>query len=94
MFLFDGGALGMIPTSFDFKAKVKKDGRVSGEFRQTLTVLGSLIDVIGDVTCVTFDHANGRAWIGPPSSGSRRSMLRRGTWFSPGPWASPIIATA
>jgi hypothetical protein len=39
-------------------------GKAAGAFRHTLDFNGQLVDFIGLVTCVTFDEANRRAWIG------------------------------
>jgi len=83
VFLFDFGGT-IIPTSFDFKAKLKADGSVSGDFRQTLTVNGFLLDVLGDVTCVTFDHDNGRAWIGAVVTENNSEAFFTGEVHQPG----------
>ncbi len=55
---------GSIDIDFKLNAKMKVNDSAKGNFRHTLVFQGLLIDFLGDVTCLTVDAANGRAWIG------------------------------
>lgn len=52
------------PASFEFTAKQFADGRVQGNFSMIRQRAGFHVEFEGEVTCVSFDHANHRAWIG------------------------------
>jgi hypothetical protein len=49
--------------SFSFNAK-SVGGGVSGQFRQFYESDDGTVDFHGEVTCVSFDPVNNRAWIG------------------------------
>jgi hypothetical protein len=64
-----GGGQAQLPEGFSalkfsFNAKTTEDGTAFGEFRQRYESVSGSVDFRGRVTCVTFDAANGRAWIG------------------------------
>lgn len=64
-----GGGQAQLPAgfsllSFAFNAKVKANGDASGQFHQVYESASGTVDFHGTVTCVSFDAANGRAWIG------------------------------
>ncbi|MEQ9401166.1 MAG: hypothetical protein RJQ04_18515 [Longimicrobiales bacterium] len=50
--------------TFSFNAKDKPNGTTDGRLRYTIDFFGQEIDFRGDVTCLTVDADNGRAWIG------------------------------
>ena len=62
-----GGSIlfaGIIPMQFGFSAIALPNGDAVGSFHHAYTDdVGDYL-FIGTVTCVTFDAANGRAWIG------------------------------
>ena len=49
---------------FSFSALQNGDGTASGQFRSVRETPAGLFDVQGEVTCVSVDAANHRAWIG------------------------------
>jgi len=55
---------GTIPMQFSFSALVKADGSAAGSFHHFYVNDGFTYDFWGEVTCVTFDAVNHRAWIG------------------------------
>ena len=59
-FLFAGS----IPMQFGFSAIVHADGSASGSFHHAYSDGTFTYDFWGTVTCVSYDAANGRAWIG------------------------------
>ncbi|CAN5300698.1 hypothetical protein BH24PSE2_BH24PSE2_23480 [soil metagenome] len=56
-----GGALDV---KFSFSANQKLDGSANGRFRHSVELQGQLIEFHGEVTCVSVDAEEGRAWIG------------------------------
>jgi hypothetical protein len=65
----EGGGKAQLPPGFSklefsFNAKAKSNGAALGQFRQRYESAGGVVDFSGSVTCVTFDAANNRAWIG------------------------------
>ena len=54
---------GLFDVAFDFKVD-SKDGVARGAFYQSYTTGGYTYSYWGEVTCMTADLANGRAWIG------------------------------
>ena len=50
--------------SFQFDAKQRADGSADGEFWQYRESAAGTVEFTGRVTCVTFDPANHRAWVG------------------------------
>lgn len=64
-----GGGQAQLPPGFSalklsFNAKAKADGSAQGVFSQLYETASGTVDFAGTVTCVTFDAALGRAWIG------------------------------
>ena len=64
-----GGGKAQLPAgftllSFSFSAVGRADGSATGEFRQRYESGGGTVEFTGRVTCVSFDPAAGRAWIG------------------------------
>ena len=59
-FLFGG----TIPMQFGFSAVVLGNGSAAGSFHHFYTDSEGTYEMWGTVTCVTFDAANSRAWIG------------------------------
>ena len=59
-FLFAGS----IPIQFGFGAVLHRDGRATGSFHQSYEVDGLYVKYWGRLTCLTYDAADGRAWIG------------------------------
>jgi hypothetical protein len=53
-----------IPMQFGFSAVQHADGSASGSFHHFYEDGGFTYDFWGTVTCVTFDAANHRAWVG------------------------------
>ncbi|HEY2378304.1 MAG TPA: hypothetical protein VGH98_20165 [Gemmatimonadaceae bacterium] len=66
--LATGGGHYLLAATYDarfaFSASAKADGSASGEFHQFVQFETGTFDVTGEVTCLTVDPANGRAWIG------------------------------
>ena len=64
----NGGGHYTIPGGFDlefaFSALVLPNGRTEGNFHHRGTVDGELIDFRSNVTCLSVDSVNHRAWIG------------------------------
>jgi hypothetical protein len=56
--------LGTTPAAFEFAAVVHENGTVGGDLHVSTVFQGFLIEFTGDVTCVTDDPVNHRAWIG------------------------------
>ncbi len=63
-----GGGRYLFANTFDIQFSIgaveRDDGTVSGSFHQKLDLGGQLVEIHGRVTCLTFDEANGRAWVG------------------------------
>ena len=64
-----GGGQAQLPAGFSllnfgFAANDRGDGSAVGQFRQHYESAGGIVDFHGTVTCVSFDAANNRAWIG------------------------------
>ena len=59
--LLVGGALDV---TFSFSANQKLDGSANGRFHHSVELQGQLIEFHGEVTCVSVDAEEGRAWIG------------------------------
>jgi hypothetical protein len=53
-----------IPMQFGFAAVSNADGSATGSFHHFYADGGFTYDFWGSVTCVTFDAANHRAWVG------------------------------
>jgi hypothetical protein len=58
------GATPNIPMQFSFSAVQLADGSAAGSFHHFYVADGFTYDFWGEVTCVTFDAVNHRAWIG------------------------------
>lgn len=55
----------LLPIQFSFSAIQKSsDGSAKGRFHYSVEFGGDLIEFYGQVTCLTVDPANGRAWVG------------------------------
>jgi hypothetical protein len=52
------------PAQFSFTAVAHADGSASGEFHHSAILNGQTIDFHAEVTCMSVDLDNGRAWIG------------------------------
>lgn len=79
--------LGELPGQFSFDAiQTDADGSAKGNLRYTLDFLGQHVEFRGEVTCVTFDHTEGRAWIGGviTQNESEHPSFRDGEIFQPG----------
>jgi hypothetical protein len=64
-----GGGKAQLPAgfsllSFAFTANLRGTGDATGHFRQVYENASGVVDFQGTVTCVSFDTANNRAWIG------------------------------
>ena len=59
-FLFGGS----IPIQFGFSAVLRPDGSAVGSFHHAYTDSDGFYEFWGALTCLTYDAANGRAWIG------------------------------
>lgn len=56
--------IGTLDVKFSFNANQKADGTARGKSRHSVILDGQLVEFIADVTCVSVDGENGRAWIG------------------------------
>lgn len=81
---------GTMPGTFAFDALVDDAGEAKGSFQYELVFQGQLADFDGAVTCVTFDAATNRAWIGGvvtanrsvhPSYTTPRTQVGEDIWF-------------
>lgn len=64
-----GGGQAQLPAGFSrldfaFAANARGDAGATGQFRQHYESGGGIVDFHGEVTCVSFDAENNRAWIG------------------------------
>ena len=82
--------LGTTPTAFDYAALALPSGRAAGELFVSTVFQGFVVEFEGDVTCVTVDAANHRAWIGGvitanrsahPSFTTPRTQVGHDIWF-------------
>ena len=82
--------LGTTPTAFDFAAIATPNGGAVGELFVSTVLQGFAIEFEGDVTCVTVDPVNHRAWIGGvitanrsahPSFTTERTQVGHDIWF-------------
>lgn len=80
---------GFSPLSFSFNAELVAGG-VSGQFRQFYESDDGTVDFHGEVTCVSFDPVNNRAWIGgvvtqnestDPAARTTRHEVGDDVWF-------------
>ena len=58
------GIPGLSDAQFGFSAVRHADGTASGVFHQVRSNADGTIDFSGEVTCLSVDHVNHRAWIG------------------------------
>ena len=81
---------GAIDVTFSLSAKQKDSGFATGQFRQSLVFQGLAVDFHGEVTCVSVDSVNHRAWIGGivtqnnsehPAFTGDRNQPGRDVWF-------------
>ena len=77
-------------TKFSLSAVLRTDGSAAGKFHHSLVSEGFLYEFYGDVTCVSFDPVEHRAWIGgvitrnnstDPSFQAARNQVGRDIWF-------------
>lgn len=82
--------VGTMPGSFTYEAIVDDAGAAKGSFHYELLFQGQVVDFDGAVTCVTFDAATNRAWIGGvvtanrsvhPSYTTPRTQVGEDIWF-------------
>jgi hypothetical protein len=82
--------LGTTPTTFEFAAVAHENGAVGGDLHVATVFQGFAIEFTGQVTCVTDDPVNHRAWIGGvitsnssthPSFTTARTQVGRDIWF-------------
>jgi hypothetical protein len=82
--------VGAMPGTFSFEAMVDDAGNAKGSLHYELIFQGQLVDFEGAVTCVSFDAANHRAWIGGvvtanrsvhPSYTTPRTQVGEDIWF-------------
>lgn len=82
--------LGTLPAKFAFAAVGRPDGSASGQIHHSVVLGGELIEFYGEVTCVSVDPVNDRAWIGGvitrnnsthPSFLAARNQVGRDIWF-------------
>ena len=53
-----------LPGKFSFTANDLPNGKATGQLRYTIDLFGEHVEFHGEVTCLTVDEAEGRAWIG------------------------------
>ena len=76
---------GFSPLTFSFSARLNADGSAAGDFSQHFASASGSTDFDGRVTCVAFDAALGRAWIGGVITANRSTNpARQGGIFEPG----------
>jgi hypothetical protein len=82
--------LGTTPTAFAYGAMALPNGGAAGDLHVSTVFQGFAIEFDGDVTCVTVDPANHRAWIGGvitanlsthPSFTTPRTQVGHDIWF-------------
>jgi hypothetical protein len=82
--------VGTMPGNFSFEALVDEAGAATGSFHYDLIFQGQVVDFDGAVTCVTFDAAAHRAWIGGVVTANRsvhptyttpRTQVGEDIWF-------------
>ncbi|HUG99741.1 MAG TPA: hypothetical protein VMQ83_11285, partial [Gammaproteobacteria bacterium] len=82
-----GGALDV---KFSFSAVQQANGAAHGKSRHSVVLQDQLIEFFADVTCVSVDTENGRAWIGGvvlrnnsehPAFTTERTQPGRDIWF-------------
>jgi hypothetical protein len=82
--------LGTTPAAFDFAALTHENGVVDGDLHVSTVFQGFAIDFTGQVSCVTDDPVNHRAWIGGvitsnssthPSYTMPRTQVGQDIWF-------------
>ena len=81
--------LGTTPTTFEYGAVAQPNGGAGGHLFVSTVFQGFAIEFEGDVTCVTLDHANHRAWIGGVITANRsahpsfttRTQVGHDIWF-------------
>jgi hypothetical protein len=82
--------LGTMPGSFTYEAIAESATVGKGSLHFVLLFQGLHVEFEGDVTCVTFDAANNRAWVGGvitanlsvhPSYTTARTQVGHDIWF-------------
>ena len=82
--------IGTLDVNFAFSAGERADGSAHGKFRHSVVLSDQLVEFYGDVSCISVDSENGRAWIGGtilrnnsehPSFTTERTQPGRDIWF-------------
>lgn len=75
-----------LPGEFSFTANELLDGRTTGQLRYVLELFGEHVEFHGEVTCLTVDEEEGRAWVGGDITKnlSVREPYASGEIFQPG----------
>lgn len=78
--------LGEFPGEFSFTANNLPNGETTGQLRYVLELFGEHVEFHGEVTCLTVDEDEGRAWIGGDITKnlSVREAYADGEIFQPG----------
>ena len=90
-----GGGKAQLPAgfsllNFSFSANLTADGSATGQFRQFYESADGTVDFHGEVTCVSVDAVNHRAWIGgvvtqnnstDPAARTSRHEVGDEVWF-------------
>lgn len=81
---------GVLDVKFSFNAVQQANGATHGKSRHSVIFQDQLVEFVADVTCVSVDTDNGRAWIGGvilrnnsehPSFTTERTQPGRDIWF-------------
>lgn len=75
-----------LPGEFSFTANDLPDGKTTGRLRYVLELFGEHVEFHGEVTCLTVDEEEGRAWVGGDITKnlSVREPYASGEIFQPG----------
>lgn len=82
--------LGTMPGTFTYEALATSAGGAKGGFHFVLVFQGQHVEFEGAVTCVSFDSATNRAWVGGvvtanesvhPSYTTPRTQIGEDIWF-------------
>lgn len=75
-----------LPGEFSFTANKLPNGKTTGQLRYVLELFGEHVEFHGEVTCLTVDEQEGRAWIGGDITKNRsvREPYASGEIFQPG----------
>lgn len=80
-----------LPGKFSFTANDLPDGKATGQLRYVIDLFGEHVEFHGEVTCLTVDDEEGRAWIGgditknlsvaEPFASGERFQPGKAIWF-------------